>query len=219
MNQVDLLLWARGPLLHLALIIFIFGVTLRLIEILSAGRKIEYATKRGNGAIGGLRTLFSRFVAEKTVFHHSAFIIITGYIFHIGLFLIVLFFIPHILIIQDIAGFSWPGLPSKWINGISIITMMAMIALLVNRFTHPVLRFLSTFQDYLTWSVTFLPILTGYMAFNHMLLPYPLMLALHLLSVELLLILFPFTKLMHTFTAFISRWYTGMNAAHRGVRI
>jgi nitrate reductase gamma subunit len=35
--------------------------------------------------------------------------------------------------------------------------------------------------------------------------------------VELLLVLLPFTKLFHTFSVFISRWYNGDISAHKGV--
>jgi nitrate reductase gamma subunit len=45
-----------------------------------------------------------------------------------------------------------------------------------------------------------------------------LLLALHILSVELLLVVFPFTKLMHTFTIFLSRWYGGAISGYRGVK-
>jgi nitrate reductase gamma subunit len=123
-----------------------------------------------------------------------------------------------VILIRELIGFGWPGLPSPVISITTVMTLLALLALLINRLTHPVQRFLSTFQDYLVWTLTFLPVLTGYMAFHHMLLPYPLMLAMHILSVELLMIVFPFTKLMHTFTTFMARWYTGFNAGHKGVQ-
>jgi nitrate reductase gamma subunit len=51
------------------------------------------------------------------------------------------------------------------------------------------------------------------------LLPYTLMLALHILSVEILLIVLPFTKLFHAFTLFGSRWYNGKVNGQRGVPV
>ena len=45
------------------------------------------------------------------------------------------------------------------------------------------------------------------------------MLALHILSVELLLVVLPFTKLFHAFTLFGSRWYNGKVNAHKGVPV
>jgi nitrate reductase gamma subunit len=50
-------------------------------------------------------------------------------------------------------------------------------------------------------------------------LPYATMLALHILSVEILLIFLPFTKLFHAFTVFGSRWYIGKINGHRGVPV
>jgi hypothetical protein len=35
--------------------------------------------------------------------------------------------------------------------------------------------------------------------------------------VELLLVVLPFTKLIHTFTVFFSRWYNGAIAGRKGV--
>ena len=35
--------------------------------------------------------------------------------------------------------------------------------------------------------------------------------------VELLMVLFPFTKLSHAFTLFIARWYNGAISGYRGV--
>jgi nitrate reductase gamma subunit len=79
------------------------------------------------------------------------------------------------------------------------------------------MRFLSRGQDYLSWLVTFLPMLTGYLAFHQALLPYKTMLALHILSVELLMVVFPFSKLMHAFTVFSSRYFNGAAAGFKGV--
>ena len=87
--------------------------------------------------------------------------------------------------------------------------MVALGMLLAHRLNNPVKRMLSGFGDYLAWVVTLLPLLTGYMAYHHLLFEYTLMLSLHLFSVELLLVVLPFSKLFHTFSVFISRWYNG----------
>jgi nitrate reductase gamma subunit len=42
-------------------------------------------------------------------------------------------------------------------------------------------------------------------------------LGLHLFSVEIFLILLPFTRLTHIFTAFVARWYTGATFGRKGV--
>jgi nitrate reductase gamma subunit len=94
-----------------------------------------------------------------------------------------------------------------------------MLVLLWRRVTEPVARYLSDFEDYLVWLVSFLPLLTGYMSYHHLLLPYHWMLGIHILSVEALLVLFPFTKLTHAVTFMIARYYTGHRAGEKGVQI
>jgi hypothetical protein len=79
------------------------------------------------------------------------------------------------------------------------------------------MRYLTNFEDLLVWLLTFLPLITGYFAFHRIGLTAPSLLAIHLLSVEVLLIVFPFTKLMHTFTLFLARWYNGAISGYRGV--
>ena len=116
-------------------------------------------------------------------------------------------------------GLGWPALPSQLVDGVSLLAIVALLLMLAYRLYHPVKRFLSTFDDYASWALTLAPLLTGYLAFHHLLLPYTLMLALHILSVELLLVFMPFTKLVHTCQLFISRWYNGDACGHKGATI
>ena len=100
---------------------------------------------------------------------------------------------------------------------LSLITIIAMVVTLVNRMTNKVMRYLTNFEDLLTWFLTFLPVVTGYIAFHRIGMTAPTLLAVHILSVELLMVIFPFTKLMHAFTLFIARWYNGAISGYRGV--
>ena len=99
----------------------------------------------------------------------------------------------------------------------TVASILALFVLLAHRLTNPVKKILTTSGDYLAWGLTLLPLLTGYLAYHHLLLEYTLMLAVHILSVEALLILLPFTKLFHTFSVFISRWYNGDIFGRKGV--
>lgn len=217
MTAVELLALARGPLFEIALVIFAAGVVIRLVEILMLRRKADLSEARKLAAAQGLRTVFSRTLPAEGMFTRTPFIVIAGYIFHIGLLITIFLFIPHIESVKSLIGFGWPGLPTPLVDFVTVATLVAMAGLLINRISDPVLRFLSTPQDYLVWLVSFLPLLTGYLAFHHMLVRYELMLALHILSVELLLVVFPFTKLMHTFTLVLARWYTGTTLGRKGV--
>jgi len=219
MNSAEFLLWVRGPGLQIAAAIFVFGMILRFIEILSLGRKENLAEHRGNGVAQGFKTMFSRSVPiDKNTAKRSMFTIVSGYIFHIGLFVIIFLLAPHISFFKSILGFAWPSISTAIVDIFAVLTMVSLLAILFRRITHPVLKNLSTFQDYLVWSLTFFPVLTGYMAYHHLLLSYNWMLGIHILSVELLMIFFPFTKLTHTFTLFLARWYSGSLAGQKGVQ-
>jgi len=219
MTSIDFLSWVRGPVFIMATAIFVFGISLRLLEIVSLRRKPDYSAPRGSRMVGGMRTLFSRSMYDKSTFQRSAFTIVAGYIFHLGLFIVTFLSVPHILLFRELFGFDWFGLPTILIDAVTVITLLAMLVLLIHRLKNPVRRFLSTFENYVVWTVTFLPLLTGYMAYHHSVFPYPLMLGLHILSVEILMVVFPFTQLMHTFTLFMARWHTGANAGHRGIQV
>jgi nitrate reductase gamma subunit len=214
----ELLMWARGPGFSLAVAIFLFGMVLRLFEVLALGRKKDLSTPRNGTPGSGLRTVVTRSVTCFSVFSPAnAITFIAGYLFHIGLFVVVLLFVPHIELLRSLLGFGWPGLPSTVVDMVTLITILALIAMLIDRLVNPVKRLISTFGDYLAWTLSILPLLTGYMAYHHLVEPYALILALHILSAELLLALLPFTRLVHAMTIFISRWYTGSQFARKGV--
>jgi nitrate reductase gamma subunit len=217
MTSEALLTWARGPGFDVALAIFVLGMLLRLFEIISLGNKPDLAEGRGSGVVGGLKTIITRNWPRGTVFAREPVRIINGYVFHLGFFIVLFFYGPHIELFQTKLGLSWPGLPTGVIDAVAVITVASLVLALVMRLTSPVLKQISSVGDYVAWAATLLPVLTGYLAYNHMLVPYTQMLALHLLSVELLLIVAPFTKLTHMFSFVLSRWYQGYQAGHRGI--
>ena len=217
MSEIEFLNWVRGPGFQIAIIIFVAGVIIRFAEILLLGRKPNLAEAKGSEMSAGLRTIVSRSIPDKGTFQRSMFTIVAGYIFHIGLFITIFLFAPHILMFKDIFGFGWPSLPTPIVDAMAIVTIIALLVVLVHRMRNTVLKFISTKEDYIVWLVTILPLITGYIAFHRIGMTAPSLLAIHILSVELLLVVFPFTKLMHTFTIVLSRWYGGAISGYRGV--
>lgn len=217
MSEIEFLNWVRGPGFQIAIIIFVAGVVIRFAEILLLGRKQNLAEAKGSEMKGGLHTIVTRSFPDKNTFQRSMFTIVAGYIFHIGLFITIFLFAPHILMFKDIFGFGWPSLPTPVVDAMAVVTIIALFAVLVHRMRSTVLKFISTKEDYIVWLVTILPLITGYIAFHRIGTTAPTLLAIHILSVELLLVMFPFTKLMHTFTVVLSRWYGGAISGYRGV--
>lgn len=217
MSHLDLLTFARGSALDWAMMLFVAGVVLRLFEIFGLGRKADLAKPRTAGPGSGWRTIAMRSMPKADTLKRDAVTYVSGYTFHIGLLVSIFFFAPHIEFFRSLAGFRWPGLPSALVDALVVIAMVALCVSLAHRLSSPVKRMLSGISDYAAWAMTLLPLLTGYLAYHHLLLEYTLMLALHLFSIELLLVLLPFTKLFHAFSIFISRWYNGDIAARKGV--
>ncbi len=217
MTEIEFLGWVRGTGFQLATVIFIAGVIIRLVEIVMLGRKANLAEPGGSEMRSGLRTIISRMIPDKSTFQRSSFTIVSGYIFHIGLFICIFLFAPHILVFKDITGLSWPSLPTPVVDAVTVVTIISLGSIMLHRYQNCVLKFLTNTEDILVWIVTLLPLVTGYIAFHRIGSSAPGLIALHILSVEILLVVFPFTKLMHTFTIFLSRWYNGAISGFRGV--
>lgn len=218
MTSMDFLLLVKGPLFQVAMIVFALGLLVRLAEILTLGRARNYAEPRGNEVVAGLKTIYRRFSTDPGTFRRSTFDVVVGTLWHVGFVVALLLFIPHIELIKGLFGVAWPGLPNPVVDAITAVTLVALIAVLVHRLTQPVKRFLSTPEDYLVWGITFLLVLSGYLAYHRLINPYPLVLGLHILTAEVFLILLPFTKLSHIFTAFIARYYNGAIFGRKGIQ-
>ncbi len=214
---MELLELSRGPLLMWSLIVLIVGVAWRLLGILMLRRKPDYSEARSSATLwGGVRTIFTRMWMRKEFQARTAYGTVLGYVFHFGLAIVVFLFVPHILFIKDLTGLSWGGLPSGVIYATGVVTMIALIAALIRRLTHPVLKLLSNFDDYFSWFVTTAPVVTGLLAVAHLGARYETLLGLHILSVELLFIWFPFGKLMHAILFAVSRGTTGALLTRKG---
>lgn len=218
MTETEFLNWVRGPGMQIALAVFIVGMVYRVLENYLLGRKQSLAEPRGSEWSHGVATMWRRSFTQAKLTTRGYVTLVAGYIFHIA-FLVTLFFLAqHVEMFRSLLGFGWPALPPLLITITAVLGIAALLALLAHRLTDPVKRMLSDYQDYLTWFLTFFPLITGFLLINRVGIPYKTLLATHILSFELLLIAIPFTKLSHIITTFISRWYNGAIAGVKGVQ-
>jgi hypothetical protein len=216
---MTLLSFARGPGMQVASLIFIAGMFWRLSGIFLLRRRVAHAAARNPFPIrllGGAVAIFTRTIPRRTFWPRVGAGVALSYVFHIGLFIILFGGAPHILIIHEIFGLAWPGLPRGAIVIASGITLAALILLLVRRLTHPVLRLLSKPDDYISWAIVFLPVATGILLSGETIASYGTLLALHILSIEALMIWLPFGKLMHVSLVFAGRFVLGYNFSRKG---
>jgi nitrate reductase gamma subunit len=216
---MTLLDFARGPALQWSLIIFVFGVLWRICgAMLLMARKDLSKPRRKTAMRDGLAVMATRSLPEHQFEKRIRFQHYTGYLWHIALFISVLFFAPHILFFESVLGFGWPNLPSGFILVTAAIALAVLLALLIRRAIHPVMRLISNADDYISIAVVIVPIVTGILAFAHIGARYETLLAIHFLSVEALFVWFPFGKLIHTALTFPSRFQTGVTFGRRGVK-
>lgn len=207
--------FVEGPLWYAAVAVFLVGVAWRLAAIARAGLKDDLSVPRNSGAPGAVATVFRRFLPHREFMRPAAFQMVAGYAFHIGLFVLVLFAAPHVKFIeQRILGFGWTPAP-HWVFLLAANFAFAGLLLLwLRRMLDPVLRRISTLDDHIGTGLTFVVMFTGCMALFE---SHDFLRALHMLFVDLLLIYFPFSRLMHAFTFIFSRGFTGANMARKGV--
>jgi nitrate reductase gamma subunit len=219
---MTLLDFARGPALQIALAVFVFGVCYRLFSLFLMWRTHDSSagsSRQRPVVLAAGREIIRRLWPQSAYKNRTMFALVNGYVFHIGLAIVVFALVPHILFIKSLFGISWPGLPNSVIYAVAVITVASMIAALVMRLANPAQRIISTFDDYFSWFVTFFPLITGLVATSHIGARYETLLAIHLLSVALLLIWLPFGKLMHVAWVFITRSQTGVQLSHRGAQL
>lgn len=214
---MELLEFARGPALAFSAAVFFLGLAWRLYAIFRRPVRPEHSEpRRRDLAAGGLRAIFAKMLPPRGVKVRGA-AMANAYAYHIGLALVVFGFAPHIGFIERYTGVSWPAVPDAVFYLAAGVTIVGLLIALLRRLTDGVLRLLSGFDDYFSWFVTMAPMLTG-MA----LIPAPaapVLLAIHLLSLELLLVWLPFGKLAHAALAFVSRWRTGADFTRKGAAV
>jgi nitrate reductase gamma subunit len=214
---MELLEFARGPALAVSVAVFVSGLAWRLYRIFRRPLRPDYSEpRRRDLAAGGVRAVFAKMLPPRGVKVRGA-AMANAYAYHVGLALVVFGYAPHIAFIERYTGLAWPALPGPVFYFAAAVTIVGLLIALLARLTDPVLRLLSRFDDYFSWAVTMAPLATG-MA----LLPAPaapVAVALHLLSLELLLVWLPFGKLAHALLVFVSRYRTGADFARKGAAL
>lgn len=221
---MSLLEFARTWGLALSIALFAAGIAWRAFAILRRPAARDLSEPRGTAlAAGALRGIVRRMWHPATLRRRALTATIFGYAFHIGLVIVFFGFVPHIAFVRRLTGLSWPAMPDAlFVAGVAL-AYVGLAYAIAARLSSPVLRLISTFDDYASWAITALPMVTGMAALSlplssaYPLLPdRPVIVALHLLSFELLLAWLPYGKLSHAALVFASRGATGAAFTRKG---
>ena len=214
---MSFLQFVEGPLFYFAAGVFVLGVAWRLVGLLRIGSKPDLAPARGSAAAGFVKGNLRHFVPRGIFARRTWMHLLAGYAFHLGLFVLVFFGAFHIEFIdQRLIGLSWPALPRWGFIIVADIAFAGLIVLWVRRISDPVMRQITRPEDHVSTILTFLVMFTGLMALQQ---SHDVLRAIHMGFVDIWLIYFPFSRLMHAFSFVLSRGATGAVYGRKGMNL
>lgn len=220
----------RGPLALSAFLIFFTGITFQILRFFSLSKKTHKTQSRSfrkpfrlykdpSNTKPLIRSRAQRLAAIKVsiVGVHPVMTIVTS-IFHLCLIATPLLLLGHNQLIRESWGISLFSLPERITDIMTQVVIACALFFLFRRILIAKVRSITTVSDYLILILTVAPFITGFFAF-HQTHDYKPLILLHMLSGELMLILLPFTKLVHMIFFFINRFLIPHeNSFGRGTR-
>ncbi|MEW6066792.1 MAG: TmcC family electron transfer complex membrane anchor subunit [Nitrospirota bacterium] len=206
--------FVRGPFVWITFAVFIGGSIFKLYNLISLAKKEKVVFPFIDWK-GALKSILHWLVPFASRNWRKRFVMTTiTFLFHICLVVTPIFLLSHNILWYESWGITWWTLPEGVADIMTLIVIIACIAFFIRRIFTPEVRFVSFSSDYLILAIAFFPFLTGFLAYHELILPYKVMVILHILFGEIMLIAIPFTRLGHMFYFFLTRTYMGSNFAH-----
>ena len=208
MEKLDFYEFVRGPLAMLSFAVLVFGTGFRLVSFYLKGTnpKMLYPkqslTNGFRSMATGLIPFATRFMRERPLFT------VITVLFHLCVLLVPIFFMAHIVLWFESYGVMWQNISNSAADIMTIFVLFASVFFFVRRLVIPEIRMVSQPSDFLILILIFASFLTGFLAY-HQLAPYRPFLILHILSSEILIIMIPFSRLLHMMVYPFSRYYMG----------
>jgi len=204
-----------GPLAWFSFSVFFIGIFIRsLLYLKGLNSNLDRVTYRVNTFSGikeGVRSNISWLIPFRTRgWQIQPLMTVLFFVFHASMIVSTIFLKAHNMILQERWGISLITIPDPVADFLTLAVIFSGIALILRRMLKPEVKILTTVYDYLLICISILPFLTGFLAY-HQYGNYAVMMPVHIISGELLLVVFPFTKLSHGFLFFFSRFQLGMD--------
>lgn len=200
--------FARGPLVWIALIVFVGGCLYRLIWMFSTAMddKVVYPYM---SLKYGLRSLLHWIVpfASLNMRMHPVMTVVT-FTFHICLVLTPIFLLAHVVLWDESWGVKWWNLPEGVADVMTIVVIIGCVFFIGRRLKLPEVRNVTDYSDYLLIAIVIAPFLTGFVA-SHQWFAYRTMLIIHMWTGAIMLMAIPFTRLSHMLYFVFTRMYMG----------
>jgi nitrate reductase gamma subunit len=208
----------RGPLVWIAFLVFIGGSIYKIREMIQLAKNEKVVMPYISLKLT-LRSLFHWLIPFNSVnWRLRPIITIVTFLFHIGIVFTPIFLVAHNVLIYESWGIDWWTLSEGLADIMTMIVIGSCVFFALRRVFAPEVRFVTVGDDYLILAITFLPFITGFLAYHQWLLPNKTMVILHMLFGEIMLIAIPFTRLGHIFYFFLTRAYMGSDHGFRHSR-
>lgn len=201
--------FVAGPLVWVAVILFLGGLVVRLVQLLRSVQKTERF----------IFTYMSWKYSWRSIGHwllpfgttnwrlHPAMTVVT-FLFHICLLVTPFFVLGHAVLITDAWGVRGITLPDGLADAMTLIVIVGCVFFLIRRMVRPEVRFVTDASDYFLLLIVAAPFITGLLV-RHPMASVPWMTILHMLSGEVMLVAIPFTRLSHMIFSIFTRAYMG----------
>ncbi len=209
--------FVEGIFFQIAAIIFLFGVVWRMVGLLRIKRRKDISPPKASAAMGFIKGNFRHFIPRGIFARRTWVHLVGGYSFHFGLLILIVVGAPHVAFLKSqFLGFDWWVMPRWGFIVASDFAFAGLILLWVRRISDPVMRLISEPSDHLGTGLTFVVMLTGCLALQE---SHDFLRAMHMMFVDLWLVYFPFSRLMHAFTFFLSRGHSGATYGRKGINL
>jgi len=202
----------RGPLVWTAFFIFIFGSIYRIYTLLALVKKDKIILPYLNW-----KYIFRSFIHWLVPFNthnwrRRPFIASVTFVFHLCLVFTPVFLLSHNILWHESWGVRWWSLPEGLADIMTLAVIFSCGFFFLRRLFAPEVRFVTFSSDYLILAISFLPFITGFLAYHQLLLSHKTMVILHMIFGSAMLIAIPFTRLAHMFFFFLTRAYLASEA-------
>ena len=201
---MDLYEMARGPVAGLALIVFVVGSFLRIGWFLIWGTRAKVVSP-ATAAREGLRAIFRGLIPFGATYMRRkwVFTVIT-FLFHLGVLITPLFLLAHSVLLYESWQIEWWSLPDVLADTLTLAVIFATLFFLIRRLFVPEVKQVSRATDIWILLLILICFLSAFLAY-HQLGPYHPLLILHVISGDILLLAFPFSRLFHMILFFFTR--------------
>lgn len=205
---MDFYEFLRGPMAWAAFSVCIVATLLRVIILYGRATRIQRmhpakSFRGGLKSIGrGLLPFGLGAMRQNPLFGGVTFI------FHLCVLITPLFLLAHIVLVYESWQIQWFSLPDMLADIMTAIVIAATLFFAIRRLQNPEVRAVTGFSDWALLIIVSGVFLTGLLAYHHWG-PYRPMLITHILLGEVLLLMIPFTKMVHMVLFFFTRGYLG----------